>query len=215
VELHRPAAGLVVLDRHHDAVRGGRRHREAAKDLVLPGVQRVVAGGGELRRQAGQQLPAVDHHLSRLAVSGLGKQRQFSPGVLHHGLQAEAHAEHRQPPLVELGEQLVAPEVRGPPGPGREHDEIRGERVQHRRGKTDPQRGDLRAVLAEIVAQGVHERVLMVNDYHPGGAIPPKPCFPGGTIPPKPPLLMGGTHPPMPPWGALPGPELIDLLESL
>ncbi len=130
-------------------------------------VEGVVAGGGELRGQPGEQgavVPAADLDPARLAVLRLGQQRQLAARVLDHRLQAEADAERGQLPRVELGQQLVALEVGRAAGAGREHDEVRGDLVEHDGGEPGAQGRDLRVVLAEVVRQGVHERVLVVHE---------------------------------------------------
>ena len=109
MELHRPPLGAGVFDRHHH-VRTLRRtkgggHAEPAADLSGPRVQAVIPARGELGGQPGQQGASGHLDQPRLAVRGFGQQRQLSSGVLHHGLQAQADAEDRQPPRVHLVEQ--------------------------------------------------------------------------------------------------------------
>ena len=68
---------------------------------------------------AGRQQRSPRHpDQPRLAVRGFGQQGQLSPGVLHHGLQAQADTEDGQVPRVQLIEQGRAAEVGGPSRPG-------------------------------------------------------------------------------------------------
>ena len=97
----RPAAGSSMAITTPSGVVGG--HLEAALDLLRPRVDGVVARTGELPGQPVEQLAARDLDDARLAVRGLGQQGQLPARVLDHGLQPQAHAEHRQPPGVEFG----------------------------------------------------------------------------------------------------------------
>jgi hypothetical protein len=121
VELHPPPACLLILDGHDHAVRGDGGDLEAPLDLPGDRVQGVVAARGELVRKPGEQSRATrggPPDLARLAVRGLGEQAQFSPGVLHHGLQPEADTERGESPRVKLAKQGVTAEIAGLPRAG-------------------------------------------------------------------------------------------------
>src|SRR3984885_7214120 len=166
-DLAPPAAGRLVLDRHDGAVAGDGGDGEAALDVRFLRVDGVVAGGGELLRQPAEQgavIPAAYLDPARFAVLRLRQQRQLTARVLDHRLQPKADAEHGQPPRVELGQQLVALEVGRAAWSWREHDEVGDDLVEHDGGEAGAQGGDLRVVLAEVVRQGVHERVLVVHE---------------------------------------------------
>ena len=108
---------------------------------------------------------------ARLAVRGLRQQGQGAAGVLHHGLQAQADAEHRQVPRVDLVEQRRAAEVGRPPGTGRHDYQVRRIGVEQRGREPGPQRGHLGALLPEVVAERVHERVLVIDEQDPLGIV--------------------------------------------
>ncbi len=126
----------------------------------------MIAAGRELAGQPGKQRTAENPHPPGLAVGRLRQQGKLAARMLDHRLQPEAHAENRQPARVKLAEQLVAAEVGRTAGAGREHDEIGPVVVKRGGPEASPQRHHVRALLAEIAGQGVHERVLVIDEEH-------------------------------------------------
>ena len=176
VELHRPPSGLVVLDRHHHAVAPS-GERSAAVTSNPP----RTSPGGAYRlwyrpavNSAGSPAssePPATWTRPGLPCAGSGSRDSVAARVLHHRLQAQADAEDRQVPRVHLVEQRGAAEVGRPPRPGRHDHQVRRVGVEQVRGEAEAQRGHLGAVLAEVVAQRVHERVLVVNQQDPGSVV--------------------------------------------
>ena len=92
-------------------------------DLLRYRVQRVVAGGGELApagpaSRLSDPSGGVRRTVPGLPCDRLAEQGQLAARVLHHGLQAQAHAEGWQPAQVQLVQQLAQPKSAGRPRPG-------------------------------------------------------------------------------------------------
>ena len=170
VELHRPPAGSRVLDGHRHLA-GRRGHREPAADLADRRVERVIPGRRELRRQAGQQTrrrrapgpgPAC-RAPARPAPTASRPRAPPSPAAPGTP-RTRAAAGRRARPAASS-----QPKSDGRPGPGDSTTRSGASSSSSGGVEAGPQRRHLGGLLPEVVAQGVHERVLVVHERAPAG----------------------------------------------
>ena len=165
---HRPAC--AVLDRHHHAVRRSRAVTvEPAADLAGRRVQRVVAAGGELGGQPGQQRarrpPGPGRACrARARAAGTARRPRAPPSPAGPGRRRRPAGRR----AYSSSSSAAQPKSAGQPGPG--DSTTRSGRVARRAasgGEAEAQRDHLGALLAEVVGQRVHERVLVVDEQDP------------------------------------------------
>eukprot|EP00518_Triparma_eleuthera_P022752 CAMPEP_0197546362 /NCGR_PEP_ID=MMETSP1320-20131121/988_1 /TAXON_ID=91990 /ORGANISM="Bolidomonas sp., Strain RCC2347" /LENGTH=212 /DNA_ID=CAMNT_0043105913 /DNA_START=357 /DNA_END=992 /DNA_ORIENTATION=- len=171
VELHCRVRKSLVLHAHDDAVVGQGRDLEAGRELVLEPVEAVVprdlkAGGEVGEHRLGPNL----RNTAGFPVHGVAEDSEDASEVLHHALQPQADAERGDLKLPKRIHAVVELEVRGVSGPRGQHDEVWLATglclcLEELDGLgTAPQSLDVGTSLAEVVAQSVHEAVLVVND---------------------------------------------------
>ena len=119
-------------------------------------------------RQAAQQPAAARADRRRLAVHRHVEHRERAAEIFDDPLQAEADAKNRQLPLHQQIEGLGHCEIRRPPRPRRQHDEIvTAARPQFGAGQIGAHRHDLGAGRADVIGQGVDERIFVIDQQHP------------------------------------------------
>src|SRR5438552_6608718 len=168
VELHRLERQPCMPQRHDDAVVAARRDGEVAGERRLVDHQRVIARRLGGVRDTGEDAFAVVTHERGLAVPCL--RRPHHPGAERDrgALQAQAHAERRDPALGRLAHELRgAPGGLGTPRSRRDHETIRT-RVESGReprvvGTHDV---DARAQSAERLREVVGEAVVVIDEQY-------------------------------------------------
>mmetsp|Transcript_15724 Transcript_15724/g.23114 ORF Transcript_15724/g.23114 Transcript_15724/m.23114 type:complete len:727 (-) Transcript_15724:225-2405(-) len=173
MELHCCKRQVLMLNGHYHVVAAVAGGAQAGGKAGLQAVQGVVPGHLELFGQALEYrvhvgVRVLESHAGGLAVHGVAQHAQGAPKVLHHALQTQAHPERRQPPLQQLVDGGLEVEVVRVAWTRGEHHQVKLLLVQQPECVGSGAAGeDVGAGLAEVVAQGVHEGVLVVDQQHP------------------------------------------------
>ena len=170
---HRPAAASSMAITTPSAPSGEQSDAvtvEPAADLPGRRVQAVVAPGGELGGQPGQQRSPGHLDQPGLPCAGSGSSDSAPPACSTMACSPRQTPKAGSPRAYTSSSSAAQPKSAGPSRAGREDHQVRCVGVEQCGRESGPQRGHLGALLAEVVAQGVHERVLVVDQQHPQAA---------------------------------------------
>ena len=153
-----------VAQAHDRAVGGARIDLELGRHGLGLGRQRMVAGGGERRRQVGEHAGPVVLDRAQLAVHHLPRAADRGAERLGDRLVAEADAQDRDAAGGGADQRQRDAGAVGIAGPGRDHDRVgrHGDRILHRQRVVAVDDG-LGPELAQIVDEVVGEAVVVID----------------------------------------------------
>jgi hypothetical protein len=125
MKLHGFHRQLAVAQAHDDAVVGLGGDFQARRGTSRTRVERMIAAHLETLRQSFEHTRAASAHPRRLAVHGVIEHAQLAAERLHHALQSQAHAEHRNAQPHRLFHQIGHAEIGGTAGAGRNQNQVR------------------------------------------------------------------------------------------
>mmetsp|Transcript_19458 Transcript_19458/g.35960 ORF Transcript_19458/g.35960 Transcript_19458/m.35960 type:complete len:308 (-) Transcript_19458:1075-1998(-) len=172
MELHCSKGQSRVLDRHDCAILELRRDHQVINlvQRCAVGIKRVIPSYVKGRGQTTKSAPlgvVVEFNLRRLAVHRVRKHIEFGPKVLCHALKTKAHPKHWDFHINEHRNCPGAVKICRLARTGAHDNKVRFHSGQLFSGDTKTNRGHGSPCLAKIVGQGMHKRILVVDQHHP------------------------------------------------